>query len=115
MTIHTIAIQKAIKLLHAAGAQYHIKRDDQEFGKAIGVIKTKTYPTHRKVGDLAAIFKPHVVNLQAGQSAIIPCHPYTAEEVRTSLCAYASKNWGAGSYITSVSHEPEQIEILRVE
>lgn len=115
MSIQLTAVLKAVKMLEAAGAKFHVVLDDHVFGAPVRISKSGRVHTHRR-GELRDLYVDRLRELQPGHSLRFVCpENYTVEAVRASMCSWASLNWGNGSYISEISHDPEVVEILRVE
>ena len=110
MEIKTTAIEKALRLLEAAGASFHVKLDDQEWGKALPnrVRKAAKYP----FGSVRAYTKPYVENLKVNEAVGVPFGEFDPHSVYSSLTAYLTTKWGKGSYM--VHKTKNQIEVLRL-
>ena len=111
MDIKTIAIQKALRLLQATGASFHVKLDDQESGEAIApkrVKKESKYPR----GALSAHVAKYTQNVQPNQTVKIPVGEFDIDAVRYSTTGYLSHNWGNGTYM--IHKQPTYVEVLRL-
>lgn len=117
MSTQQIAIERALKLLDAAGAQYAVIG---LFGKKYGTLeiaeekpKKKKVFTHRH-GEFKRYFMPHIKHMVAGDCVKIPPGTYQLEELRGPLSSWCSANWGKGSTITTIDREANHVEVLRV-
>ena len=111
MEIQTIAIERALRLLEASGASFHVKLDDQEWGEAIHskrVKKAAKYP----FGSVSAHIKPYLNDAQVGQVRFVPFGDFEKTTVRSTITGHLSVNWGNGSYI--VNSKPDGVEVLRL-
>ena len=111
MSIQNIAIEKAIRLLSASGATYHVKTADQEWGapiKAVTSKRTRKYP----YGSLTNHFAPFLKDVKVGELALVPYGKFDMESVRGALCGHLSHRWGNGSYL--IHKTPANIEVLRL-
>ena len=111
MGIQTLAIEKALRLLQASGASYHVIHDDKEWGEAIKpkrVKKESLYPR----GALTAHVVKYVKDIKPNQTAKIPAGEYNIDSVRSTTTGYLSYTWGNGSYM--IHKEPTYIEVLRL-
>lgn len=116
MSLQQVALERAINMLKAVGAQYKIiASDGQEFGELEAVVpkqrKRKVYL--RPVGELHAYYSPFIVNVQPGETVQIPFGPYDAEDVRGPITAWCCSHWGKGNYMTVVNREKRCVEVLR--
>lgn len=104
------AIHKAILLLKAGGAHYHIISDDGvEYGAPP---KKKITRIHGK----GPSNKEHIVgelrDMQVGDVRVIAPQPGdTAQRLQSNVAAHAGQKWGNGSYMTTVRNG--SVEILR--
>jgi hypothetical protein len=111
MSIQNIAIEKAIRLLEAGGATYHIKTADKEWGAPIQAVKLKRNAKYG-YGALTNHFAPYLKDIKAGDVALIPYGDFEMESIRGALCGHLSHNWGNGSYM--IHKTPTNIEVLRL-
>ena len=116
MNTQTIAIQRAVALLGAAGAKYKIiAADGAEFGDLVVATEPVTKP--RKMnkefawGERTAYAKAFIEKMNPGDVLIVPYGPYGRPMAGIVACT-ASDMWGKGSNVT-VSKE-DSVEILRV-
>jgi len=71
LSIHQVAIDKAIKLLDAAGATYAIQYN----GDTYGTLQVKPAPIRQRryaIGETRAHYWPIIGNLKAGECASVP-------------------------------------------
>lgn len=111
MEIKTIAIQKALRLLKASGASFHVKLDDQEWGEAIASKRAKKESKYPR-GALAAHIAKHTAGVKPNETVKIPVGEFDINAVRYSTTGYLSAKWGNGSYM--VHKEPTYVEVLRL-
>ena len=111
MSIHQIAIEKAIRMLSASGATYHIKTADKEWGAPIKAVKLKRNAKYG-YGALTNHFAPFVKNTKVNEVAYVPYGDFDMESIRGALCGHLSHNWGNGSYM--IHKTPTNIEVLRL-
>lgn len=114
MNIKTEAINKAIRMLDAAKAQYKIITEDgQEFGELNVAKKAKHSLRHRfyaNTGYLEKI-KPMVV----GDVVLLsPPEGSTCEQMRSAVCGTLNRMHGAGACMTTINKVTNQIEVLRL-
>ena len=111
MSIQNIAIEKAIRLLEAGGATYHIKSTDKEWGAPIKAVKLKRNAKYG-YGALTNHFAPYLKDTKVNEVAYVPYGEFAKESIRGALCGHLSHNWGNGSYM--IHQTPENIEVLRL-
>ena len=111
MEIKATAVEKALRLLEAAGASFHVKLNNQEWGKAIatkGARKASKYP----YGSVTAYIKPYLANVKVNDAVAVPFGDFDGNTVRATMSSYLSDNWGNGSYM--IHKAKNQIEVLRL-
>ena len=116
--IQKAALEKAIALLDASGSEYKIIGPD---GKKYGDLKVvaKKKKAHFGYGTFAHLYRPIVDNIQVGQIAELPYSllesddPKMKSGFRSSVSAYLSTKWGAGSYTST--NVDGVLQILRVQ
>ena len=111
MEIKTIAIQKALRLLEASGASFHVKFGEQEWGKAIEAKRAKKESKYPR-GALAAHIAKYTAGVKPNETVKIPVGEFDINAVRYSTTGYLSAKWGNGSYM--VHKEPTYVEVLRL-
>ena len=117
-TIQKQAAEKAIALLNASGAQYKvIFSDGTEYGELEAVQKKRTRNVTIPYGTLQPLYKPYIDEMQVGsviQLSIAEAEALggTATSLRSAASAYASKLWGNGTYISTITDK--HVEILRI-
>ena len=113
MNIKEIAFTKALNLINASGAEYHILFEGQEYGQRIGkptrTRKRSKYPLY----ELRDYVIP-VLDLlkQAGDVEVVEIKHYDTESVRSSLGKYAQARFGSGNYMTTVQND--KVQIMRI-
>lgn len=117
--IHKAAIEKAIALLDASGSEYKIVAPDgKSYGALKVALKKKKKQAHFGYGVFAHLYRPLVDNIKVGEIAEIPYALLESDDAkmkagfRSSVSAYLSTKWGAGSY-TSTNNNGV-LQILRV-
>lgn len=121
MEVQKIAIERALRLLNAAGCKYCILEADGTKHGALEVAATKE--TARRAGRfprgaMLAHYLPFVKGMKAGDAALVPYGAFGADEdgkssLRAAMASWCSATWGNKTYIT---HNNEQgVELLRVE
>ena len=118
--IQQTAINRALQMLHAAGCRFAVITPD---GTKHGTLELAPEPKARTriraahslpVGALTAHTKKHIGGMQAGDCAVVPpLDGVPIESLRSAVTSWASREWGSGSYMSSVNNFT--IEILRFE
>ena len=111
MEIQTIAIEKALRMLDAAGAQFHVKLNDQEWGEAI-VTKRARKAAKYPHGSVTAHIKPYLSNVKVNDAVAVPFGNFDGDTVRSTMSSYLSDHWGNGSYM--MHKAKNQVEVLRL-
>lgn len=111
-------LDRAITMLKALNCAFAIIDPDDGRHGALQIVEPRQQIKRREMkfpmGTLSAHFKPHLQDLIVGQVGIVPCKPFTAQELMGSLTAYCSKNWGNGSYTCCHNATNDSIEVLRL-
>ena len=105
------AIQQAVKLLNAVGANYQVEFEGQRWGE-LKKQKGKRIRSKYPLGALTNHVKPHLVDLQVGDVAVVPIHPFDEISIRGSITSTCTQWWGRQSYKTGKNKD--NIEILRI-
>ena len=111
MEIKITAIEKALRLLEASGASFHVRFGDQEWGTAIATKsarKASKYPH----GAVSAHIKPYLKDIKANDAVAIPFGEFDVGSVYSTLTAHLTTKWGKGSYM--VHKTKNQLEVLRL-
>lgn len=110
MSIKTMAVEKAVRLLQAGGASFHIKTEDGEWGNPIKAKSKRNlkYPW----GSLTRHFTPYIQNVKVGDVVSVPQGEFDLDSIRASLCGHLSDTWGNGSYM--VNKTKTHLEVLRL-
>lgn len=107
MDIKQKAVQQAIKMLEAVGAQYLIVTED---GQRFGEIVKK-----RRVNKGPSIFSEHrakIAALKPGESAFIDCTNEQKDSMQTQASAFCGSRFGSGNYMTSRCERGIEVLIL---
>lgn len=111
MEIKITAVEKALRLLEASGASFHVKLGDKQWGTAIttkSARKASKYP----YGSVTAHIKPYLANVKVNDAVAVPFGEFDADTVRATMSSYLSDSWGNGSYM--IHKAKNQIEVLRL-
>lgn len=116
--VRTIALNRAITFLKAAGCKYAIIPVEGEpiiEGVEIVIPKPRKKRAHSvyKFGELAKFYKEHLtLDVEPGVVQTLPLNGYDPTVLRGSISAWLSTYWGKKSYITNLNGDT--IEVLRV-
>jgi hypothetical protein len=111
MEIKTTAVEKALRLLEASGASFHVRLGNQEWGTAIATKsarKASKYPH----GSLMAHVRPYITDVKANDAVAIPFGDFDVDSIYSTVTAHLTTNWGKGSYM--VHKAKNQLEVLRL-
>lgn len=110
-------ITKVTTVLDKFGLKYAIK--DSE-GTIHGELKPAETPKKKKAGAIygygvlrSYLQSQGVLNMPVNSHKVIPAGSFDPEVVRGSVCAYASQNWGKGTYKTKLTADKKGVEITR--
>jgi hypothetical protein len=115
LNVHQAAVEKAIKLLDAAGADYAIQFD----GKFYGTLEVK--PPRKEGrnrvyahGETRSHYLPYIENLEVGQGASVPFSYFDRKILSSNISAYCVHKWGAGSAMVKKNELFDSLEVLRL-
>ena len=113
-TLHKRAVDNAVKLLNAIGAQYAIIDSD---GVKTGNLEVATKIKRRKAlyphGAVVKHIKPYIDNIKVNTTTEIPVGKFDLATVYRSVSSNASKSWGTGSH--SITTKDGNVLITRHE
>jgi hypothetical protein len=113
-TLHKRAVDNAVKLLNAIGAQYAIIDTD---GVKTGNLEVVTKIKRRKAlyphGEVIKHIKPYIDNIKVNTTVEIPVGKFDLATVYRSVSSNASKSWGTGSH--SITTKDGKVLITRHE
>lgn len=110
-----IAIERAIALLNAAKAKYKIiLPDGTEYGElVVAKARTKRNSKHPH-GMMSAYFQPLIKDMQPGEVLVVDASIYGPVDLRATMSGWCAARWGKGNVITSINHENNTVEVMRV-
>lgn len=114
--VKTAAVERAIKILQAAKARYHIVLETgEQFGEPINPPKPKKTKRYRAGPENAAIIKAAFDSMEIGDVCVLePQEGDTAKRLRNNCISYAGNRWGSGTSIEAIVTPDNKVEILRV-
>lgn len=118
-SIQTIALQRALRMLDAAGARYHvIDADGAVYGEPL-IPRGKQgprvkSPLKRPYGAVRNSFRSIIDTMELGDVREVPADAYGVETVQAGILAYATERWGAKAAITKRATDRRAIEVMRV-
>lgn len=120
LDLRTVALQRAINLLHSSGARYKIVMPDgMEYGDLQLAPPAQPAPPKRvrryPMGAARRYYGPLIQHMKPGDIVRVPVGEFDLESLQSGICAYASANWGNQSAITRRAPEHNAVEIMRVE
>jgi len=105
---------KVFSMLNACGVKYAIIDSD---GKRHGNLRVEETKSRRELkypfGTLSSHFVPIVKDMKPNEAVEINCKEYDPESMRSSLAAWASKNWGNGACTTMIDRNAKSIIVIR--
>ena len=116
MDINAKAIQKALTILDALGAQYKvITKDGGEFGTLEVVAKSTRAPTPRTKFTHFG-YKEQIRSLKVGECKRFTAPDgITATQYRSVLSSAAHQIYGKGAVMTSINSHENTIDTLRIQ
>lgn len=113
--VRTMALQRALQLLHSVGAKYKIVTPDgAEYGD-LELAKDKKSKRLHPLGALRNYYSPFIKDMQPGDVVQVPIGEYDMPRIQSGICAYAGSTWGNGSVVTRRDTLNNAIEVLRVQ
>lgn len=113
MSIKQEAVNRAIKLLDAVEAKYHITFDGVEYGKALES-ERKRKPSELPIGTYSAIYREALSGIEANEIRIINIpNGIPIKNFMSSLSAHIIQTYGAKSCI--YKRDGNRIEVMRIE
>lgn len=117
MIVQKEALTRALRLLDAAKCQYAvIDADGVKHGDLDVAVKVKQKRNHPP-GSYLQHHQALTEKMSRGDAIVVPFGPFDGpkdrESLRSSISAYCSRTWGAGTYITAMNGAG--IEVLRIE
>jgi hypothetical protein len=115
LSIHQVAIDKAIKLLDASGATYAIQYNGQNYG-ALEVKPPRKEGRNRAYahGETRSHYLPYIENLEVGQGASVPFSYFDRKILSSNISAYCVHKWGAGAAMVKRNKLNDTLEVLRL-
>ena len=115
MSVNEIALDRALKLLDAAGVQYAvIGFNGTKYGTLEIAPPKKKRALRYAYGEFRDYFMPYLRDIKPGDSVKIPFGKYEVEELRGPVSSWCTNNWGKGNTITSIDRKAGHVEVLRV-
>ena len=112
MNIKQKTFERALKMLDASGAKYHVVFDDASYGAPIQKAR-KRLPSKYKHGSLKEHMYSDISVLQPGEVAEISIGEFDKASIQSSATAISNKLFGAGNYTTHINGNV--LELLRIE
>lgn len=119
MSLKIEALQRAIKLLDAAGAEYGILFNGDVYGSL--EVKLPRSPREGKdgrtlypKGETRAYYEPYLVGLAVGDEVAVPYGGYDPRTLASNISSYCVRTWGKGAAITRRNDAEAQVEVLLV-
>jgi hypothetical protein len=115
-TLHTKALNNAVKLLNAIGAKYAIVDTDlRKYGDLEVITKKKKASPKYPYGVIRKHIKPYLDHIEVNQTARIPVSPYDLDTVYGSASSTATVLWGKSAHRVGSSEDKRFVLITRTE
>lgn len=118
-TLEKRALEQALNILKGLDAQFWVRLPSgEEYGERGVMVEPDLEPGRKRKksrwppGAMTEHFKPFLCALVPGETAHIPCGDF-GNLLQNSVTGWASKYWGAGSYITKYEKETNTLSIMR--
>ncbi|MGV0954697.1 MAG: hypothetical protein ACOYBR_10325 [Fluviibacter sp.] len=114
--IRQAAVDRALRMLDAAGAVYAVQFDGNTYGTLPIAPPPPAKPARPryKRGLTRAHYLPYLADMQPGDSAAIPAGPFDLTVMAANVSGAVVHMWGAGAAITHRNDTAGTIEVLRM-
>ena len=112
MDIKASTLKKAMALLDAVGAQYHLRFDGVEYGEKIETRAYKRVRSKYPLGALKAHVHPRLTKMQVGDVESFDFSVFDKDSLRGSVTSTAATMFGNGNYTTQTTDT--NLQILRI-
>ncbi len=114
--IRQAAVDRALRMLDAAGAVYAVQFDGNTYGTLPIAPPPPAKPArpHYKRGLTRAHYLPYLQGMNPGDSAAIPHGGFDLTVLAANVSAATVHLWGAGAAITHRNDTAGTIDVLRV-
>lgn len=116
-TLERRALEMALNALKGLDARFRIELPSGEVYGELALAppepERKRKPSFWPVGAMTGHFKPYLEGMVPGEKKTIPCEHF-GFRIQASITGWASKYWGAGSYISQYDRKNNTISIMRI-
>ena len=115
-TIRQTAVDRALRMLDAAGADYAVQFDGNTYGTLPIAPPPPAKPARPRYnrGETRAHYLPYLAPMQPGDSVAIPAGPFDLETLARNIAAYCVHMWGRGAAMTHRNDDANVVEVLRL-
>ena len=116
-TIHQTALERALRMLDAIGAQYAIQYDGQTYGAlelAPPPKRRKDGRPHYKRGTTRAHYWPYIKDMAVGDDVSIPYADFDPHILAGNTSAACTHAWGLQSAVVQRDDEARVVNVLRI-
>ena len=99
--VQSIAFNKALKLLSAAGAEYAIKFNDEVHGTLQLAPERKSKKSLYKRGETHSYFWPLLHDMEVGEVREVPVSRFDGPILSSNISSACVRNWGVGCSVVS--------------
>lgn len=115
MSVKANALAQAIKILNALKVGYAIiDEDGNRHGNLEVTEPKKRAPSAFPRGEVRSYVLQFIEKIQVGEIKEVPADKYGLERVRANCCSWLIERYGPGCCTTSINHDNNTIEILRI-
>ena len=112
MDIKASTLKKAMALLDAIGAEYHLKFDGSEYGAKLETRAFKRVRSKYPLGALKAYVYPKIAGMKVGDIESFDFNVFDKDSIRGSVTSTAASMFGNGNYTTQTTDT--DLQILRI-
>lgn len=116
-TLEKRALEMALNALKGLDARFRIELPSGEVYGELALAppepERKRKPASWPLGSMTKHFRPHLESMVPGETKTIPCDHF-GFRMQNAVTGWASKYWGAGSYVSKYDKENNTISIMRM-
>jgi hypothetical protein len=113
MSIEQTALNKAINILNALGAEYAIRLGEEAYGTLeIAPPRTRRAALYPR-GVTHDYFWPLLCDMQPGEMRQVPLNGFDGAILARNISSACARYFGAGNAMTSLDRDKDRVTVLR--